>query len=193
MPMSTRPGHPSSRHPLSQLDQPVPPSLGTETNLSSLLDRASWESNTPTLETSPTVSYSTTPSLGRQQYLGLPFQQPQKSLAANPRPQKSQQALLHIIRLILDEVQTGLGQKGKLQVPLMMMIQERAIGKYFCSFSSAQLSKASEVFGWPMNELKQRLVLSICSGHLPAKLELDNAILRAHQPTPRSCLLANIT
>ncbi|WAQ87452.1 hypothetical protein PtA15_8A356 [Puccinia triticina] len=76
---------------------------------------------------------------------------------------------------------------------LMMMIQERAIGQYFGSFSSAQLSKASEVFGWPMDELEQRLVLSIRSGHLPAKLDLANAILRAHRPTPRSRLLANVT
>ncbi|WAQ90853.1 hypothetical protein PtA15_13A253 [Puccinia triticina] len=76
---------------------------------------------------------------------------------------------------------------------LMMMIQEWAIGQYFGSFSSAQLSKASEVFGWPMDELEQRLVLSIRSGHLPAKLDLANSILRAHQPTPRSRLLANVT
>ncbi|WAQ90151.1 hypothetical protein PtA15_12A137 [Puccinia triticina] len=56
--MSTWPGQPLSRHPLSpdhsQLDKPVPPSLGTETNLSLLLDRTSWQNNTPTLETSPT-------------------------------------------------------------------------------------------------------------------------------------------
>ncbi|KAI7963388.1 hypothetical protein MJO29_003815 [Puccinia striiformis f. sp. tritici] len=62
---------------------PTVPGLGTDTDLSSLLDSSedttSRASNTPALEQSPTISYSTTPSQVRRQ-LGL-ASQPQSALA----------------------------------------------------------------------------------------------------------------
>jgi hypothetical protein len=75
---------------------------------------------------------------------------------------------------------------------LMMMIQERAIGQYFGSFSRARLSKAAEVFGWPAEILEQRLVQSIRAGHLAAKLDLDQDLLLAHRPSVRADLLRQL-
>ncbi|KAA1087240.1 hypothetical protein PGT21_026430 [Puccinia graminis f. sp. tritici] len=75
---------------------------------------------------------------------------------------------------------------------LMMMIQERAIGQYFGSFSRARLTKASEVFGWPQEMLEQRLVGSIRAGHLAAKLDLDQDLLLAQRPSPRADLLRKL-
>ena len=89
----------------NEFDQPVPSSLATDTDLSSLLDssedRTSRASNTPAPETSPTVSYSTTPSQGPQKHRGLPFQQP--SQPAAPRPSNSRSSSTRRQRTSLPE------------------------------------------------------------------------------------------
>ncbi|POW15414.1 hypothetical protein PSHT_07071 [Puccinia striiformis] len=75
---------------------------------------------------------------------------------------------------------------------LMSMIQERAISQYFGSFSSARMNKASEVFGWNMEELEARLVESIRTGNLSAKIDLANLILNQHKPPARDKLLSSV-
>lgn len=75
---------------------------------------------------------------------------------------------------------------------LMMLIQERAIVQYFSPFSLATLSKASEVFGWPVAVLQQRLIQCIQAGSLKAQLDLTSGVLIAHREKTRASLIDNV-
>ncbi|PLW50167.1 hypothetical protein PCASD_01866 [Puccinia coronata f. sp. avenae] len=76
---------------------------------------------------------------------------------------------------------------------LMGLIQERAIGQYFGSFSAARLGRACEVFGWSMEGLEGRLEKSIRAGQLVGKLDLANGVLLLqHTPLTRQALLQDV-
>ncbi|KAG0148428.1 hypothetical protein CROQUDRAFT_75476 [Cronartium quercuum f. sp. fusiforme G11] len=68
---------------------------------------------------------------------------------------------------------------------IIYLIQERAILQYFSPFSSVALAKASEAFGWSEVVLKERLLHSIASKKLHAKIDLPNGLLIANQNDSR--------
>lgn len=70
-------------------------------------------------------------------------------------------------------------------------IQERAILQYFSPFSSVALAKASEAFGWPEDKLLHRVLQSIHSKVLHAKIDVPNGLILAHQSDPRADLFRN--
>ncbi|MBW0502470.1 hypothetical protein O181_042185 [Austropuccinia psidii MF-1] len=74
---------------------------------------------------------------------------------------------------------------------LISIIQERAIMQYFAPFSSARLSKASEIFGWSIESLQDHLADLIQKRTLSAKLDLDDGVLITNRQEIRPALFQN--
>ncbi|KAH9854527.1 G protein pathway suppressor 1 [Lenzites betulinus] len=73
---------------------------------------------------------------------------------------------------------------------LTNLIRNETLVLYFQPFSSIRLDRMGQAFGWTVDEIEQQVVTLIQSGHIKARVDRQNKILKAKETDERAALFA---